>query len=31
MPRPDLGKSTIDFESVWIEVENNGGKNYLFC
>ena len=31
IPRPDLGKSTTDFESVWVEVENNGGKNYLFC
>ena len=31
IPRPDLGKSTTDFESVWVEVENSGGKNYLFC
>ena len=29
--RPDLGKDSIDFESVWVEVENKNGKNYLFC
>ena len=31
IPRPDLGKDSIDFESVWVEVENRNGKNYLFC
>ena len=31
IPRPDLGKDSTDFESVWVEVENNDGKNYLFC
>ena len=31
VPRPDLSKNTADFESVWVEVENNGGKTYLFC
>ena len=31
IPRPDLGKDSTDFESVWVEVENSDGKNYLFC
>ena len=31
IPRPDLDKDSIDFESVWVEVENKNGKNYLFC
>ena len=31
IPRPDLTKDSTDFESVWVEVENNNGKNYLFC
>ena len=31
IPRPDLGKESTDFESVWVEDENNDGKNYLFC
>ena len=26
-----LGKDSTDFESVWVEVENSDGKNYLFC
>ena len=29
--RPGLGKDSFDFESVWVEVENKNGKNYLFC
>ena len=29
--RPDLGKGSADFETVWVEVENKKGKNYLFC
>ena len=31
IPRPDLSKDSTDFEIVWVEVENNNGKNYLFC
>ena len=30
IPRPDLSKDSTDFESVWVEVENKQGKNYLF-
>ena len=30
-PRPDLGKDSTSFESVWVEVENKKGKNHLFC
>ena len=30
IPRPDLGKNSRDYESVWIEIENRNGKNYLF-
>ena len=30
-PRPDLGKDSTSFESVWVEVENKKGKNDLFC
>ena len=30
-PRPDLGKDSADFETVWVEVENKKGKNNLFC
>ena len=30
-PRPDLSKDNPDFESVWVEIENNNGKNYLLC
>ena len=29
--RPDLSKDSADFETVWVEVENKKGKNYLFC
>ena len=29
IPRPDLKRDSTDFESVWVEVENNNGKNYL--
>ena len=29
--RQDLERNSTDFESVWIEVENKNGKNYLFC
>ena len=28
---PDLSKDNPDFESVWVEIENNNGKNYLLC
>ena len=31
IPRPDLGKDSIDFEAVWVEVDNKTEKNYLFC
>ena len=31
IPRPDLSKDSTDFESVWVEIENKNGKNYLFC
>ena len=31
VPRPDLSKDSTDFESVWVEVENKSGKNYLLC
>ena len=31
VPRPDLSKDSTDFESVWAEVENKSGKNYLLC
>ena len=31
IPRPDLSKGSTDFETVWVEVENNNVKNYLFC
>ena len=31
IPRPDIGKDSADFESVWVEVENKEGKNCLFC
>ena len=31
IPRPDLSKDSTDFESVWVEIENSNGKNYLFC
>ena len=31
IPRPDLGKNSTDYESVWVEIENRNGKNYLFC
>ena len=31
IPRPYLSKDTTDFESVWVEIENKNGKNYLFC
>ena len=30
-PRLDLSKGNADFESVWVEVENRNGKNYLLC
>ena len=30
IPRQDLSKDSTDFESVWVEVENKQGKNYLF-
>ena len=30
-PRPDLSKDNPDFESVWVEIENNSGKNYMCC
>ena len=30
-PRPDLSKDNPDFESVWVEIENNNGKHYLLC
>ena len=30
-PSPDLGKGNADFETVWVEVENNKGKNHHFC
>ena len=30
IPGPDLSKDSTDFESVWVEVENKQGKNYLF-
>ena len=26
-----LKRDSTDFESVWVEVENNNRKNYLFC
>eukprot|EP00794_Sanderia_malayensis_P008404 gene8404-9304_t len=29
--RMDLSKGSIDYETVWVEVENRNGKNYLFC
>ena len=29
--RKDLCIYSIDFETVWVEVENKHGKNYLFC
>ena len=29
--RPDLSKDSTDFESVWLEIENKSGQNYLFC
>ena len=29
--RADLSKDSNDFETVWVEVENKHGKNYLFC
>ena len=31
IPRPDLCMDSTDFESVWVEVDNKQGKNYLFC
>ena len=31
IPRPDLSQDSTDFETVWVEAENNNGKNYLFC
>ena len=31
IPRPDLGKDSSDFETVWVEVDKRNGKNYLFC
>ena len=31
IPRPDLRKDSIDFESVWVEIENRNDKNYLPC
>ena len=31
IPRPELSKDSTDFETVWVEVENNNDKNYLFC
>ena len=30
-PRPDLSKDNPNFESVWVEIEENNGKNYLLC
>ena len=30
-PRPDLSRDSTSFETVWVEVENRNGKNYLFC
>ena len=27
----DLSKDMDEFETVWVEVENKNGKNYLFC
>ena len=31
IPRLDLGKDNVDFEAVWVEVDNKTEKNYLFC
>ena len=30
-PRPDLSRDSTSFETVWVEVENRNGSNYLFC
>ena len=30
-PRPDLSRGSTGFKTVWVEVENRNGTNYLFC
>ena len=29
--RPDLERDSHDFESVWVEIENKNGKNFIVC
>ena len=31
IPRPDFIKDSTDFESIWVEIENSNGRNFLFC
>lgn len=30
IPRPDFGKNSTDYESVWVEIENRNGKIICF-
>ena len=30
-PRPDPSRDSTNLKTVWAEVENRNGENYLFC